>query len=39
LTFLDKIEKINIIELKKEPLKSDIDNLILKEERHAGLRI
>jgi len=39
LTFLDNIEKMNIIAPNKEPKKSDIDTLILKEESHAGLRI
>jgi len=39
LTFIDKIEKMNIIASIKEPKKSDVDNLILKEESNAGLRI
>jgi len=38
LTILDKIEKMNIIASKKD-IESNIDNLIAKEERHAGLRI
>jgi len=39
LTFLDKIEKMNNIASKEESIKSNIDNLILVEENHAGLRI
>jgi hypothetical protein len=39
LTFLDKIEKMNNIASKEESIKSNIDNLILEEEKHAGLRI
>jgi len=38
LTILDKIEKMNIIASKKD-IKSNIDILILEEEKHAGLRI
>jgi hypothetical protein len=38
LTFLDKIEKMNIVSSKKD-IKSNIDNLPAKEERDAGLRI
>jgi len=38
LTILDKIEKVNIIASKKD-VESNIDNLIAKEERYAGLRI